>query len=197
MYAPQPPVPLDGIGDETADVRYLFSYNLQRLASVSAQITMHDMLNELGLSVQEWRALAIIDFLGSAPMNLLAQRAGIQKSQASRLIANLERLGWIQRRTDTEDKRISLLSLTPEGRDLVSKLMARSRDRNRRMLGALDEMERRTLMTLLGKVTKSSLAYLKELKGGPFALEPRPEPASFFEDEASTRVGPSKAYSAF
>lgn len=183
MYAPQPTAPLDGIGDDTSDVRYLFSYNLQRLASVSSQATMLYMLEDAGLTSQEWRALAILDFLGSAPMNLLAQRAGIQKSQTSRLIASLERRKLIIRKTDTYDKRINLLSLTPSGRDLVNSLMILSRDRNRRMLEALDESERLTLMHLISKVTKSSLGFLQELKGNSSrAAAVEPEPASIFEN---------------
>jgi DNA-binding MarR family transcriptional regulator len=185
MYAPQPPAPLDGIGNDTTDVRYLFSYNLQRLASVSAQIAARATLHDFELTVQEWRALAILDFLGSAPMNLLAQRSGIQKSQVSRLIANLEQRNFICRRAHVQDKRISLLSLTPHGRDIANELLSLSRKRNEHMLEALDQTEREALMALIGKVTKSSLAYLKELKGIPLELEhPKPEPASFFEADA-------------
>lgn len=177
---------MDGVGDDSSDIRYLFSYNLQRLASVSTRIATRYMLDEFRLTVQEWRALAVLDFLGDAPLFLLAQRAGIQKSQASRLIAGLQQRGLILRKSHPKDKRSTLLSLTSEGKALVRKILQRSRARNDKMLEGLSKQERMQLMHLIGKVMNSTSHYLRELKDGTDdSFEPRPEPASFFEtDEA-------------
>lgn len=181
--AAQAQPPLDGIGDETSDVRHLFSYNLQRLASVSSRIATRYMLDDFQLTVQEWRALAVLDFLGDAPLNILAQRAGIQKSQTSRLIADLSKRGYIQRKRHPSDKRSTLLSLTKTGADLVQKILAQSRIRNRKMLKGLDDAERVQLMALLGKAINSSFRYLEELKQDTAdTYEETTEPASFFED---------------
>lgn len=175
---------LDGIGDETSDIRHLFTYNLQRLASISSRIATRYMLDALGLTVQEWRALAVLDFLGDAPLILLAQRAGIQKSRASRLIAELTKRGLIRRTMHPSDGRSTLLSLTEEGQALVRSVLAQSRDRNRRMLGELSEAERRELMRLMGKALASTTRYLDELKRADGETwEATSEPASFFEDD--------------
>jgi len=173
---------LDGIGDETSDIRHLFSYNLQRMASVSSLIATRYMLDDFQLTVQEWRALAVLDFLGDAPLYIIAQRAGIQKSQTSRLITDLSKRGYIQRKRHPSDKRSTLLSLTETGKDLVQRILAQSRVRNRRMLGSLNDEERRQLMLLLGKAMNSSFRYLEELKQDVTNTYDAPtELASFYE----------------
>lgn len=141
------------------------------------------MLDDFTLTVQEWRALAVLDFLGDAPLNMLAQRAGIQKSQTSRLIADLSKRGFIQRKRHPSDKRSTLLSLTQTGADLVQQVLAQSRIRNRKMLDGFTEDERIQLMALLGKAINSSFRYLEELKHDVTdTYEETTEPASFFED---------------
>lgn len=174
---------LDGIGDESSDVRHLFSYNLQRMASVSSRIATRYMLDDFQLTVQEWRALAVLDFLGDAPLFIVAQRAGIQKSQTSRLITDLSKRGYIQRKRHPTDKRSTLLSLTETGKDIVQRILAQSRIRNRRMLESLNDEERTQLMLLLGKAMNSSARYLEELKQDMADTYDEPtEPASFFEE---------------
>ena len=141
------------------------------------------MLDDFQLTVQEWRALAVLDFLGDAPLNVLAQRAGIQKSQTSRLISDLAKRGFIQRKRHPVDKRSTLLSLTSSGKELVRQILAQSRERNRKMLDGLTESERRQLMNLMGKALNSSLRYLEELKQDlTDTYEETTEPASFFEE---------------
>lgn len=175
---------LDGIGDAGSDIRHLFSYNLQRLASISSKIATQHTLNQFELTVQEWRALAVLHFLEEAPLVLLAQRAGIQKSQASRLTADLEKRGYIFRHAHPVDKRSTLLSLTDTGRELVARILDQSRDRNRQMLQHLSDEERVELMRLMGKVFSGSKTLLDELKRTKDSwFETKDQPASFFETE--------------
>jgi DNA-binding MarR family transcriptional regulator len=49
----------------------------------------------------------------------LATRADMTHQSMSELVANLERRGWVERRTDPTDRRARLVCLTPEGRRLV------------------------------------------------------------------------------
>lgn len=174
----------DGIGDENSDIRDIFSYNLQRLAGVSSRIAVLTLKPKFQLNQHDWRALAVLDYLGPAPLQVLAQRAGVQKSQMSRTTAGLESRRLISRADNPEDKRSSLLQVTPEGRELVRQALADARLRNQQMLRHLDEDERRELMRLLGKATRGSLEYLAELKrgDGPAARQ-IPAPQSIIETE--------------
>lgn len=172
----------NGIGDDGGDIRHLFSYNLQRLAGLSSRIAQVTVCDEFGISTLDWRAMAVLDFLGFAPLQVLASRAGVQKSQMSRTVTALERSGYMLRKDNPSDKRSVYLELTPKGKDLVREVLARSRDRNRQMLQDLDEAERKELMRLLGKVTDGTLKYWHGLKHPPEGPSV-PEPATAFERE--------------
>ena len=112
-------VEMDGVGTGSGDIRHLFSYNLQRLAGMSSRIASLSLEGDHALTVQEWRTLAVLDFLQAAPLHLLAQRAGVQKSQMSRLVTDLEERGLVCREQHPTDKRSVLLRLTPKAQDLV------------------------------------------------------------------------------
>ncbi|RPE70931.1 DNA-binding MarR family transcriptional regulator [Pacificibacter maritimus] len=173
---------IDGIGDQDDDIRYLFSYNLQRLASLSSRIALLDIKQDFGINIHDWRAMAVLDFLEIAPLQTLAKRAGVQKSQMSRTVSALEDRGFIERDINPEDKRSVHLRLTQTGRDLVAKILAASRDRNRQMLQNLSDEERCELMRLMEKITVGSLDYLRALKGESTPNRP-PPPATIFETE--------------
>lgn len=173
---------LDGIGHENDDIRYLFSYNIQRLAGVSSRIAALELDEQFGLTVLEWRALAVLDFLKAVPMHVLAQRAGVQKSQMSRLIADLEERRLVQRKQHPHDKRSVLLGLTEKAQALVEDVLVLARARNSKMLSYLSVDERRQLMYLLGKATSGSTEYLSQLKNEDSSMiSPEPAPASLLE----------------
>ena len=172
----------NGIGDDGGDIRHLFSYNLQRLAGLSSRIAQLTVCDEFGISTLDWRAMAVLDFLGFAPLQVLASRAGVQKSQMSRTVTALERAGYMLRKDNPTDKRSVYLELTPRGKDLVREVLTRSRERNRQMLQNLDEAERVELMRLMDKVTEGTLTYWRGLKRQPETPEV-PEPTTAFERE--------------
>ncbi|MCB1970449.1 MAG: MarR family transcriptional regulator [Geminicoccaceae bacterium] len=173
---------VDGIGQDDDDIRYLFSYNLQRLAGLSTRIALLEIKPSFGINIHDWRAMAVLDFLDVAPLHTLAKRAGVQKSQMSRTVSALEERGFIAREINPDDKRSVHLRLSPKGLRLVRDVLKASRERNRHMLSQLSEDDRCELMRLMEKVTVGSLAYLRELKGEGKRHRP-PPPATIFETE--------------
>jgi DNA-binding MarR family transcriptional regulator len=78
-----------------------------------------------GLSPSLTSALASIDTHGPLTPSELAKRERVQRPTATRLVARLETLGVVQRAADPEDRRSSLLSVTPEGHALMEELRGR------------------------------------------------------------------------
>jgi DNA-binding MarR family transcriptional regulator len=150
---------------EIGDIRDLFSYSLQRLAGISTRIALLEIKPAFGLNVHDWRAIAVLDYLRAAPLQVLAQRAGVQKSQMSRTVTALEKIGLVEKSPNPEDGRSSLLVLTEKGRSTVRQVLAASRERNDRMLAYLDDRERVLLAELIVKATRGSLEVLGELRG--------------------------------
>ena len=72
-----------------------------------------------GLSPSLTAALATVDVHGPLTPSELAKRERVQRPTATRLVARLEELGVLQRAADPQDRRSSLLSVTPAGRALL------------------------------------------------------------------------------
>ena len=58
-----------------------------------------------GLTAQEANALRMISFRQTISQQLLADRLGVDKSQITRLVKNLEQKGYITRAINPEDRR--------------------------------------------------------------------------------------------
>jgi DNA-binding MarR family transcriptional regulator len=70
-------------------------------------------------------ALATIERHGPLAPSELAHRERIKRPTAARLLGSLEEAGLLTRVRDPEDGRGSIVSVTPEGRELIKRLRAR------------------------------------------------------------------------
>src|SRR5256885_2212419 len=68
---------------------------------------------------------AVIERHGPLTPSELAACERIQRPTATRVLARLEEAGWIDRASDPADRRSSLVSITPEGRELLRRLRTR------------------------------------------------------------------------
>jgi DNA-binding MarR family transcriptional regulator len=98
-----------------------------------------------GLSPTLTAALASIDNHGPLTPSELADRERIKRPTATRLIASLEENGLVARTSDPTDRRSSLITTTPEGRDLMRTLRTRKDAYLARRLTKLTADERETL----------------------------------------------------
>lgn len=63
--------------------------------------------------------LRTLDAIGAADIVTLATRLGLEKSTAAREVAAMDELDLVQRRPAPEDRRRSVISLTPAGRSAM------------------------------------------------------------------------------
>jgi DNA-binding MarR family transcriptional regulator len=98
-----------------------------------------------GLSPSLTSALATIDTHGPLTPSELAKRERVQRPTATRLVARLEELGVLQRMADPQDRRSSLLSVTPAGHALMEELRGRKTAYLAHRLESLDPQERAAL----------------------------------------------------
>lgn len=90
-------------------------------------------------------ALATIERLGPTTPSELADSEGIKRPTATRIVAKLEAEGLVARAPDPEDGRCSLISATPEGRELLRRLRSRKDAYLARRLRELPERDLATL----------------------------------------------------
>ena len=104
---------------------------------------------EMGMSLRYYMALYFIPT--AVPQHELSELLCIDSNNTVILLNELERIGWIRRERDPEDRRRHVVSLTDEG------LAAYTRAQEARdvieddVLGALSPNERETLHGLLAK----------------------------------------------
>src|SRR3954466_11779444 len=90
-------------------------------------------------------ALATIERHGPLSPSELADRERIKRPTATRIVRHLETAGLVGRVKDPEDGRASILSATPEAKELLRRLRARKTAYLAKRLGKLDAEDRRTL----------------------------------------------------
>src|SRR3954451_6028524 len=98
-----------------------------------------------------WGLMVPLERDGDQRCSSLAGHAGVDVSVASRQLAVLERLGYVERRPDPQDGRASLLRLTPAGAEALAASRAVRSDWALAALSGWDEAEARRLTGLLAR----------------------------------------------
>ena len=96
-----------------------------------------------------------INQIGSEPGSSIKTLTGmlsIEHSSLVRLLDGLERDGLIERRADPEDRRGKKIYLSPEGEELLTKMLNARRRILQPMTGTLDDNEMQILFDLIGKM---------------------------------------------
>ncbi|WP_228255768.1 MarR family winged helix-turn-helix transcriptional regulator [Pollutimonas thiosulfatoxidans] len=80
---------------------------------------------ELGHSMARWRILLTLHQSGELSQKQLARTLFMDPAALTRQIKTIETQGWITRRSDADDNRLTNVALTPAGQDLVTQCMPR------------------------------------------------------------------------
>lgn len=131
--------------------------NIRRLARLVTRLYDAE-LRDSELEVTQFGVLSALNRLGEATHSQLAKGFGMDSTTMTRVVAVMERRGWVSRRAGT-DRRQRLYQITPDGRqqlDAARPGWRRAQERVRSILGveALDVMAHATtrLDTRIGAV---------------------------------------------
>ena len=139
---------------ETWVVDDYLSYLLARASHVVAS-EFHLEVRSAGLTVLEWRVLAVL--ADGRPRNVgeIASLALAQQSTVTKMLQRMEADGRVARSEGEVDRRQSLVRITPEGRAALGTLLTRSKRHERAMVGRLDAHEAASLKSALRKLIAS------------------------------------------
>ena len=90
-----------------------------------------------GISVTEWRVLGCLADGQTFNIGQLATLALTKQPTLTRLLARMEARGEIERKDAVEDKRITLVRLTPKGGKLARKLVGLAQDHEEKVMAEL------------------------------------------------------------
>jgi DNA-binding MarR family transcriptional regulator len=87
---------------------------------------------------------------GNPSMQQVAEELGMDITTFSRQVKSLEAKGLIVRRVSLDDRRVSLLGLTPAGEEVMARIDRYMADRVERMFSSMTTFERETVVRSLG-----------------------------------------------
>lgn len=134
----------------------LLSYRLARTSSAMSRSAAVRYRRDFGVSLGEWRAIALIAADPTLTLNRLARRAGLDKAQMSRVVSKLTERNLVARTAGSG--RTSQLALTPEGTQMYRDLISAANERDATFLGALTPEEAEVLLGALDKLAAVAFA---------------------------------------
>src|ERR1700759_359995 len=107
---------------------------------------------QFGVNVTEWRILALLAIEPGIPASRICHVVGFDKGPVSRTLVAMESRGLVAIKNDREDGRTYSIALTAKGAAIHDDVIALALERERRLLSCLNQAERNTLISLLGRV---------------------------------------------
>ncbi|MET0289402.1 MAG: MarR family transcriptional regulator [Pseudoxanthomonas sp.] len=139
-------------GPVTLDLEHLLPYRL----SVLAYRVIHSISGEYhrryGLAVTEWRTMAVLGRFPSLSASEVCEHTGMDKVAVSRAVARLLERGLLQRRIHSDDRRRSVLALSPAGMAVHDEVAPMVLSCEQELLSPLEPEEREQLDRLLAKL---------------------------------------------
>ena len=105
-----------------------------------------------GLTPTQFSALIRLAQHGASSQNQLGRLAAMDIATIKGVVDRLKQKGLVQSAASPEDKRRSMVSLTPMGAALVDRLVEAGREITEETLAPLNAGERRTFLKLLAKL---------------------------------------------
>jgi DNA-binding MarR family transcriptional regulator len=99
----------------------------------------------LGISAARLSALSVVGFTGPRTLGELAAAEQVTAPTMTRMVAALEAAGLVTRTPDPGDRRVSRISITPEGWEVLERGRARRNARLARDLASLNTTELESL----------------------------------------------------
>ena len=106
-----------------------------------------------GLTPTQFTTLLRVDEVGSVSQNQLGRLAAMDVATVKGVVDRLKAKGLARSHADADDKRRSMISLTPKGAGLIRALKDIGRTITQDTLAPLTVAEQKTLVKLLGKLT--------------------------------------------
>ncbi|MDW8478824.1 MAG: MarR family winged helix-turn-helix transcriptional regulator [Xanthomonadales bacterium] len=157
-------------GDGELILERFLPYRLSVLANRVSQALARLYRDRFGLSVTEWRVIAVLARHPGLSASALAERTAMDKVAVSRAVASLAAAGRVLRGVDRGDRRRSRLRLSPRGRAIYAAVAPQALAFERALLAALERSDRAALDRALARLAGTDLEALAEAAAEPGAL---------------------------
>lgn len=111
---------------------------------------------EFGLSIWQWRVMAVTADSPGISATEIGQRTQMDKVAVSRAVAGLIEMSYLERRPSASDARRSNLVLTDAGMGIYELIVPLALSEEARLVSALSDKEQAELERLMGKLAKAA-----------------------------------------
>lgn len=118
----------------------------------AVDIYSRKLAQDHGVTVPQLLCLIKLDELGALALKDLAAEVYLSPSTLVGIVDRLEQRGWLMRERSVRDRRKVRLSLTEDGRELVSRMPSPLQDTLSDSIEKLPELERATIALSLEKI---------------------------------------------
>lgn len=140
----QPPITMDAVYTAPG---YLF----RRMQQIAVSIFVEEC-RAFDLTPVQYASLIAIHTHPGIDATRLSAVIAFDRSTLGNVIERLQSKGLIERKSDSEDKRVKLLTITKQGAALLREIMPAVDRAQARMLQPLKPADRKTLMALLAQL---------------------------------------------
>jgi MarR family transcriptional regulator, lower aerobic nicotinate degradation pathway regulator len=140
----QPPITMDAVYTAPG---YLF----RRMQQIAVSIFVEEC-RAFDLTPVQYASLIAIHTHPGIDATRLSAVIAFDRSTLGNVIERLQSKGLIERKSDSEDKRVKLLTITKQGAALLREIMPAVDRAQARMLQPLKPSDRKTLMALLAQL---------------------------------------------
>lgn len=131
-------------------------YRLSVLSNRISRAIAARYARAFSLTIPEWRVIAVLGRAPGLTAKEIADATEMDKVAVSRAVARLTAAKRIGARTDPEDARRQLLSLSEAGETLYARIAPIALESERKLLSALDAGERKHLDALIDRLLNAA-----------------------------------------
>lgn len=139
---------------------------IRRLQQIAVAVFLEET-QASGLTPVQYAALVTVQRTPELDQRRLAARIGFDTSTIGSVIDRLEARGLMRRTLNPNDRRARLLTLTPEGEQLLDEVTPGMLRAQQRMLAPLNAAERKQFMALLGTLVEGNNALSRAPSASP------------------------------
>ena len=147
------------------EIRDLLSYRVHVVANLFSHGAELRYRREFGVSLWEWRTIALLGAAGEAlSLGHLARAAGIDKSQMSRVVSGLAKRRIVLREAHPGDGRGVHLTLSKQGRRVYQGLIRAAAQRDEAFRNCLSANEKTVFERALTKLAGQARELIRQEK---------------------------------
>jgi MarR family 2-MHQ and catechol resistance regulon transcriptional repressor len=144
------PETLSHIHPDTA--RALKLWVVMNRASATVAKALRSQVEARGLGLTEFGVLEVLLHKGALPISAIGGNILLTSGSMTYVIDKLEKRGWIARRACGEDRRVTYIDLTAEGRSVIEPVFKEHAELLRDLFVGIDPEEQETATQLLRRL---------------------------------------------